>query len=413
MLEKYIEMFKEDVVRVKRENIENIPRELIKNPYKILYFEDVNGYHAVGNLWSKRERFKKIIGDNLIERMIRSIETRMDYDTVDFDMKKHDLSLLEFPFPKYFEGDGGRYITSGVVFSEYEGKKNASFHRIMLLDSHRGVIRLVPRDLYTMYKKAIEHGEELKFTLAIGLEPNVLIAAATSVDYSIDEMKIASSLKYFSERRKEIMMPAPNGIYVPYNSELILEGRITNEFVDEGPFLDITKTYDKVRKQPVVVFERAYHRGEPIFHLLLPGGYEHYNLMGLPREPTIFREIKKEGIDILDVRLTHGGCSWLHGVVKIRKKNEEDGRKAIIAAFRGHKSLKHVVVVDEDINIDNMEDVEYALATRFQGDRDLIVKKERGSSLDPSAYKDNITTKIGFDATVPLSDRKKFERVKF
>ncbi len=413
MLEKYIEMFHGDIINVRDCRIEDVPKYLMKNQEKIVYFENINGYRAAGNIWSKRLRFNRALGENLIEMMIKSIDNPMNYNILDFDMKSEELSLLELPFPKYFEGDGGRYITSGVVFSEYAGKRNASFHRIMLLDNRRGAIRLVPRDLYTMHKNAVEHGEELKIAVVIGLEPNVLLAAATSVDYSVDEVKIASSLKYFSEGKKEVMMRAPNGIYVPYNSELILEGRITDEFVDEGPFLDITRTYDIVRKQPVVVFEKFYHRKNPIFHILLPGGYEHYNLMGLPREPTIFREIKKEGVDVLDVRLSYGGCSWLHGIVKIRKKNEDDGRRAIMAAFRGHRSLKHVVVVDEDINIDNMEDVEYAIATRFQGDKNLILLKERGSSLDPSKYNGNITTKLGFDATMPLGEREKFERVKF
>ena len=410
MLEKYLDMFKEEVIRIESEELGNIPKYMKNERRKILYFEDVNGYRVMSNIWSERRRFKKIFGENIIVKIMESIDKPMDYRVVDFDMTSHDFSLLDFPFPKYFDGDGGRYITSGVVFSEYQGKRNASFHRIMLLDDRRGAIRLVHRDLYRMHKDAIEHGEELKVAVAVGLEPNVLLAGATSVDYSIDELKIASSLKYASEGKEEEVMRAPNGIYVPYNSEMVFEGRITNDFADEGPFLDITGTYDVVRKQPVIVFERFYHRGHPIFHLLLSGGYEHYNLMGLPREPTIFREIKREGVDVLDVRLTYGGCSWLHGVVKIRKKREDDGKRAIDAAFRGHRSLKHVVVVDEDIDIENIENVEYAIATRFQGDRDLVARKERGSSLDPSAYENNITTKLGFDATMPLSEREKFRR---
>ena len=198
---------------------------------------------------------------------------------------------------------------------------------------------------------------------------------------------------------------------MPYESEIILEGRITDEYVKEGPFLDITGTYDLVREQPVVVFEKFYVRKKPIFHLLLPGGYEHFNLMGMPREPTIYREVKKEGVDVIDVRLTPGGCSWLHGIIKIKKRREEDGKRAIYGAFRGHGSLKHVVIVDEDIDIWNMEEVEWAIATRFQGDRDLIkLEKVRGSSLDPSSYEGHLTTKLGLDATAPIDERGKFRR---
>jgi UbiD family decarboxylase len=124
--------------------------------------------------------------------------------------------------------------------------------------------------------------------------------------------------------------------------------------------------------------------------------------MGMPREPTIYTEVSKV-CECKNVVITSGGCSWLHAAISIKKKNPEDGRKAIEAAFKGHKSLKHVWVVDEDINIYNPNEIEWALATRFQGDKDLVIKpKERGSSLDPSAELTTYeTTKLGFDLTIP------------
>ncbi len=414
MLEEYLKLFEDEVLSLQSLTLEDMVRSMKKEREKILYIDDVSGYSVVANLWAKRERFHKVLGENLINLMLKSIENPTEYDMVEFDMKSEDFSLTDFPVPQYYEGDGGRYFTSAVVFAEYNGKRNASFHRMMILDDKRVAIRLVPRDLYAMHKDAMEHGEEVKIGVAIGLEPNVLLAAATSVDYSMDEMKIASTMRLQALGEKEKMMRLPNGISVPYHAELVLEGKITSEYVEEGPFLDITGTYDIVRKQPVAVFEKFYHRGMPTFHLLLPGGYEHYNLMGLPREPTIYGEIKREGINVLDVRLTYGGCSWLHAVIKIKKKSEEDGKKAIMAAFRGHRSLKHVIVVDDDIDIGNIEEVEWALATRFQGDRDLIkIEHARGSSLDPSSYGDeHFTTKLGFDATAPLFRREKFKRIR-
>jgi len=411
MLEKYLKKFEEDVITFKEAEIQELPEHMKKERKKILYFKDVNGFQVVANLWALRERFKKILGENIITVLLRAIEAPKEYKIRDFDMRSRSFSLLEFPFPKYYPKDGGRYITSGVVFAEYEGKRNASFHRLMLLDDERAAIRLVPRDLYTMHKKAIERGEEIRIALAIGLEPNVLLAAATSVDYHTEELKIASAIKHQAKEEVEIAMKTPNGNIVPYESEIILEGRITDEYVKEGPFLDITGTYDLVREQPVAVFEKFYVRKKPIFHLLLPGGYEHFNLMGMPREPTIYREVKKEGVDVIDVRLTPGGCSWLHGIIKIKKRREDDGKRAIYGAFRGHGSLKHVVIVDEDIDIWNMEEVEWAIATRFQGDKDLIkMEKVRGSSLDPSSYEGHLTTKLGLDATAPIDEREKFRR---
>ncbi|EDY36136.1 3-octaprenyl-4-hydroxybenzoate carboxy-lyase subfamily [Aciduliprofundum boonei T469] len=410
MLADYIELFG-DVVNFKGLSLEEVAEEMKKERKKILYFEDINGYNAVANLWSERWRFGVFFNMHMLPLLLKSIEEPKDYKIVDFDMQSEDFSLLDFPFPKYYPGDGGRYITSAIVYAEHNGKRNASFHRMMLLDEHRAAIRLVPRDLYRMHKDAVEHGEELKIAVTIGNEPNMLLAAATSSEH--EELRISSAIKLNALGREEEVMRLPNGILVPYNSEIVLEGRITNEYVDEGPFVDITGTYDIVRKQPVVVFEKFYHRGNSIFHLLLSGGYEHYNLMGMPREPTIYRAIKNVGVDVQDVYLTPGGCSWLHAVVKIRKKDEEDGKKAIEAAFKGHGSLKHVVIVDEDIDTHNMQDVEFAIATRFQGDRDLVIyKKVRGSSLDPSSYgKEHLTTKIGIDATAPSGKLDEFKRV--
>ncbi len=410
MLADYIELFG-DVLNFKGLSLEEVAQEMKKERKKILYFEDINGYNAVANLWSERWRFEVFFNMQMLPLLLKSIEEPKDYKIVDFDMRSEDFSLLDFPFPKYYPKDGGRYITSAIVYAEYGGKRNASFHRMMLLDEQRAAIRLVPRDLYKMYVDAMEHGEELKIAVTIGNEPSMLLAAATSSEQ--EELRISSAMKLNALGREEEVMRLPNGILVPYNSEIVLEGRIINEYVDEGPFVDITGTYDIVRKQPVVVFEKFYHRGNPIFHLLLSGGYEHYNLMGMPREPTIYRAIKNAGVNVLDVYLTPGGCSWLHGVVKIKKKNEKDGKKAIDGAFEGHKSLKHVVIVDEDIDIHNMQDVEFAIATRFQGDRDMVIyKKVRGSSLDPSSYgKEHLTTKIGIDATAPLGKLDDFRRV--
>jgi UbiD family decarboxylase len=136
---------------------------------------------------------------------------------------------------------------------------------------------------------------------------------------------------------------------------------------------------------------------------LLPGGLEHKLLMGMPREPTIFREVNKV-VRCLDVHVNPGGSSWLHAIVQIEKRDEDDGRRAIRAAFGGHRSCKHVFVVDSDVDIYDPEQVEWAMATRFQADRDMIVlPRERGSSLDPSAEPgSHLTAKVGFDLTRPL-----------
>jgi len=151
-----------------------------------------------------------------------------------------------------------------------------------------------------------------------------------------------------------------------------------------------------------------------VWQALLPGALEHKLLMGMPREPTIYRKVN-EVARCLDVNVDPGGCSWLHAIVQIDKRDEDDGRKAIEAAFAGHRSCKHVFVVDRDIDIYNPQEVAWAMATRFQGHTGMIVKREPGSSLDPSAEPGtHLTTKIGFDLTRPLrAAGKAFDRAPF
>jgi len=137
----------------------------------------------------------------------------------------------------------------------------------------------------------------------------------------------------------------------------------------------------------------------------------------MPKEPTIYDEVSKV-CTCRNVLITLGGGSWLHGIVQIRKERPEDGKNAIEAAFKGHNSMKHVVIIDEDVDIYDMTAVEWAIATRFQGDRGLVIKeKQPGSSLDPSADhsgKKALTTKVGIDATMPAGvDPKKYEKVRY
>ncbi|HIQ39259.1 MAG TPA: UbiD family decarboxylase, partial [Methanothermococcus okinawensis] len=170
---------------------------------------------------------------------------------------------------------------------------------------------------------------------------------------------------------------------------------------------------DKVRKQPVIRITSLKRKENPIFHALLPGGIEHKVLMGLPQEPRIFKGVRNAVPTVKDVVLTEGGCCWLHAVISIEKRTEGDGKNAILAALASHPSLKHVVVVDEDIDIHDPKDVEYAIATRVQADRDvIIIKGAKGSSLDPSIDEDKTTAKMGIDATISLrKNREDFIRV--
>ncbi|MFA4662473.1 UbiD family decarboxylase [Pyrococcus kukulkanii] len=418
MLREIVEGFDDLVVvdkPVKKEL--EITKYLLKYKDRPVLFKDVEGWKVVGNVWSKRERIAKFLNtDNrgLLELLVKAMEEPKDYvvvDKADFLKNKSEVNLLELPVPKFYPRDGGRYFTSAMVVAKSGDFVNVSFHRMMVLDETRAAIRLVPRHLYAMWKDAVEMGEEFDVRIVVGNPVHLLLAGATSVAYGISELKIASAISLQAFGRP-VEVVEVDGIPVPVESEFVFKAKITDELVDEGPFVDITGTYDIVRKQPVVVFERMYHVDDPVFHVLLPGGYEHYMLMGLPKEPQIYSAVKRVVPKVHGVRLTEGGCMWLHAVVSITKQHEGDGKNAILAAFTGHPSLKRVVVVDEDVNIYDDREIEWAIATRFQPDRDLVViPNARGSSLDPSG-KDGLTAKWGIDATKPLDRKEEFERAK-
>ncbi|MGB2840982.1 MAG: UbiD family decarboxylase [Halobacteriota archaeon] len=317
-------------------------------------------------------------------------------------VSKPDLS--ELPILTYFSGDGGAYITGGVVVAERDGVRNASIHRMMVLDEKRLAARLVPpRHLYKMHREAIERGEDLKVGIAIGVDPAVLLAASTRVPPG-NEFEYASALK----REPVELFKLGNGVAVPH-AEIALEGFIGEERVNEGPFLDITGTYDRIREEPVITLTRMYSRKDPIYHAILPSGSEHKLLMGVPYEPLIFRAVERVA-RVKNVFLTEGGCCYLHAVVQIRKEGEGEAKNAIIAAFSAHPSLKSVVVVDTDIDIFDPKDVEYAIATRVRWNEDVVfIPRARGSSLDPSA-KNGLTTKMGIDATKEYGEEEKYKR---
>ena len=419
-IRRWLESFSEDVVEVREHTSRELEcsRILLKHPNKPVHFSDLDGFEAVGNVWSTRDRVaaalhttKDELLAKLMEAQARPRDTRL-VDRADF-MKNDstDVDLRDSPVPKLYPKDAGRYITAGVWVAEWQGVRNLSFHRIQILDANRGVCRIVPRHLRHMYTEAMNAGEELKVAVCIGLDPWNLIAGGTSVEYGVDESRIASALTESCLGKPVDVVRIKNGLTIPAEAEYVLEGRLINERHAEGPFVDAVRTYDRVREEPVLVVDRVYHRDDPIFHIIVGGLDEHFMFMGMPREPVIYQAVSRAVPHVRAVRLTEGGCAWLHGIVSIRKQHPGDGKNAIMAAFGAHTSMKQVTIVDEDIDVYDDRDVEWAIATRFQADRGLVVLHGvRGSSIDPSAN-DGFTSKVGIDATKPLgADAAMFEK---
>ncbi|HID17422.1 TPA: UbiD family decarboxylase, partial [Candidatus Bathyarchaeota archaeon] len=255
--------------------------------------------------------------------------------------------------------------------------------------------------------------KELKVAIALGLHPAVLLAAASPAPYGVSEYWVANAMM----GGKLSLTPTSDGeLTVPADAEIVFEGRLLlDKEVDEGPFVDLTGTYDIMRKQPIIELTSFMHRGDFLYQALLPGGSEHKLLMGLPYEAKIYGAVSNVIPTVKNVFLTPGGCGWLHARISIDKQTEGDGKTAMMAAFGAHPSLKMAVVVDSDVDVFNDEEVEWALATRLQPDRGLVVVKfARGSTLDPSADQElALTSKLGVDATrTLLKPKEKFEKAK-
>jgi UbiD family decarboxylase len=373
---------------------------------RLLFFHKIGGHRAVMNLTASRRSLALALG--IDEKEMVKILADAKYDgkvTEDGTLPMQKPDLAKIPIMHHFPKDAGKYLTSGIVFSRWDGVENASIHRMQVLDDHRAAARLVEgRHTHVMLRKALAQGEKLPVAVTIGTHPAVTFASCTRVPDGLE-------LSYAAELMggELVVKRCSNGVLVP-DAEIVLEGYITAELTEEGPFVDITGTYDPVRMQHIIEFTGMYTKPDFIYHGILPGGDEHKMLMGAPYEPKIYRAVA--GVtEVRNVVLTKGGCGYLHAVIQIRKSTQGDAKNAIMAAFAAHTSLKHVVVVDEDIDPEDLQDVEYAIATRVRGDLDvMVITGARGSSLDPCQLEDGTNVKIGVDATMVLGREADFSR---
>jgi 2,5-furandicarboxylate decarboxylase 1 len=411
------------LVRITKEvsvqyEIANIMYTLNERP---ALFEHVKGYEfpVFGGITSDRDIIAQGLGTTK-EKLLLKLVDALRHPTVpevvskgpcqDVVIQNPDISKLPLLF--HVPGDGGRYATATVAtIKDPQTGRNVAYHRLMEMGKDRFTARLIKgRQTRTTYDKT---SGDLEMAVCIGNSVSVMIAASLGPPSGVDEFSIANAL----EPMKMVRCKTKD-LEIPAESEFVIEGRLTKNVDREGPFVDLTETRDFERKEPVFVVDCITHRKDALYQVLIPGRLEHKTLMGMPKEPTIYDEVSKVA-QCRNVLVTMGGGSWLHGIVQIAKKNPDDGKKAIEAAFNGHKSMKHVVIVDEDVDLYNPNAVEWAIATRFQAGKDLVVKlNQPGSSLDPSSRQEEgkkaLTDKVGVDATIPFDiDKSKYEIVKY
>jgi UbiD family decarboxylase len=393
---------------------------LRNNPHDVVLINNIteSNKKIISGICNSREKIARALNVKVPEisgRIIKAMENPLPVEIYEKTSQNFQTSkkadLKEIPIPTYYRKDAGPYITAGVIIAKNPetGIRNASIHRMLVTGDNRLGVRIVPRNLYTYNQMAEEQDQPLDVAIAIGIHPATLLASCTSIPISTDELEVANE---FHQGQMKLIKCDSVDLEVP-DCEILLEGKILPHIrEDEGPFVDLTDTYDVVRQEPVIELNKMHYKQNPLFHAIMPAGMEHKLLQGLPQEPRIFNIVRNTVPTIKNVILTEGGCCWLHAAVSIQKQTQGDGKNVLMAALTAHPSLKHCVVVDDDINVFNSADLEYAIATRVKGDDDvLIIPGARGSSLDPTATPDGTTTKIGIDATKPLDKLDKFKRV--
>lgn len=380
---------------------------------RAVFFEQVPGYTTplVTNLLFSREALAASV-DMENQGMTPWLQTAMEKPRPCEIMKDapflenvwtSDLNPLKlFPIPTYHARDAGPYITGGVLIAKdpETGIRNASIHRIRVFDDGVMSLLMLPRHLDICFQKSLRLGRPLEVAVAVGLDPYTLLASQAILPFGVDELEVANAMR---ERFPlKLARCATVDVEVPADSEIVLEGIIDpSEFRVEGPFGEFPRYYSPEASRPTFKLSAICHRSQPVYYSILPAAREHLLLGAIPREAGLLADIRRAAPSVRDLHLTYGGTCRYHLVISMTKRHEGEPRVAMIAAMANNADIKHVTVVDDDVDIFDMEQVEWAMATRFQGDRDLmVIPRIQVSHLDPSAL--GFGTRVGFDATAPL-----------
>ena len=324
------------------------------------------------------------------------------------------VNLYGLPIPVHHEKDSGQYITAGVVVAKdpVTGQRNVSIHRLQVTDkNHLGVL-LLPRHLMALQRMAEKSGNPLEVAICIGLDPIALLSSQAIAALGFDEFGIAGAL--YGEPMKLVKGETVNVEY-PANAEIVLEGRILpNIRQPEGPFGEYPKYYGPRKEREVIELTCMCTQKDPIYQTIVPATDEHTMLGAVAREGGILQIVQHAVPTAKAVHLTPGGTGRYHLVIQIDKKNAGEAKNAIFAAMGSSQEIKHVVVVDTDVDLFDPVDVNWAVATRCQADRDVfIIPGACGNKLDPSTD-DGLSAKMGIDATVPMKEKgtDKFHRIR-
>lgn len=400
---------------------------------EVVLFENIRGYTMpvlIGLMWS-RENVGALLGVSarelpfhISDAMGKWLSAQSDpavlpvivNDAPAQELRMEPVDVTRLPTPVLALEDGGPYLSNSVVIARDPdtGVRNASIHRCMITGPDRITFLMdAGRHLRNYYERAESRNQPLEITISNGVNIPAAIAAVTPegvAPIDTDELGIASVLLGEPVRLCKSLTVAPEGLA---DAQFIIEGELLPHVREpEGPFGEVSGYYAARDNRWVVHIKAITHRKNPIVHTLLPGA-EVYNYVGLTAEASIFRKVSSKIEGILNVHLAHSGGGFYSAVIQMEPKKVESVRQAIQSTFDAFPPLQIVTVVNSDIDIFNADDVQWAMATRFNPDKDMIIMQNvRGHELNPQVVNGRVT-KIGFDCTYPVPQPESFKRVAF
>ncbi len=387
-----------------------------------LLFENVKGHDmaVAGGLYANRER--AYIGlETRPETAMREIGERIRRPVTPVRVNEgvcqervftgDEVDLGRLPICIYSPKDGGKFVTAGVqIAKDPVFGYNLSMHRCMVLGRKRlGIFLATKRQHLAQYfQRAEARGEVFEVATVIGVTPDVIFASQIKGSIETDEYGCAGGLR--KGEPLEVVRCKTVDIVVPSHAEIVIEGIMPFGVLEkEGPFGEYPGYYGPASMSPVVEVTAVTMRKNAIYEAQLTGKpvTDNHVLKDIPRETLLYDRLLEVCPGVKGVYITP--CAH-HAVISMKPLYPGHAKKVLYAALTMPLGMKHVVVVDEDINIFNPLEVEWAIAYRAQADRDVIIlpNLHGGGSLDPSAI-EGMTAGMGIDATIPFG--KKFAEV--
>jgi 2,5-furandicarboxylate decarboxylase 1 len=378
----------------------------------VLLFENVKGtsWPVLTNLHASRSRLAAAINaapDRMLQTYLHAMEQPLPPRVVDTGPVKEvvqrgdDVDLLALPQIVHHDRDAGPYVTAAISFARdpASGTWNCAYNRLMVQGRDRTSIHLtLGKHLWEFYKIAEARGEPLPVAFAIGVHPAIALGALAIGSIDEDERAIMGALL---GEPLELVKCETSDVLVPAHAELILEGEILPvSRVAEGPFGEFTGYSLGERQREVVRYTAVTHRRDAMFQDITVAHLDHMLLSTIPMEANLYRAVRAMVPSVKAVRVPGPFTCY----VSIEQRLVGQAKNAIMAVFGADLYMKRVVIVDHDVDVFDDRQVNWALATRCQPDRDIaIITNARGSDLDPSTREDGYTAKWGVDATAKPS----------